>query len=492
MARYLFIVVAVLISSVANNLRADSYISGVEAAERGQAAEAIELLTPMAESGDARAQYSLGKVYERGGQGVASNVRLAALWYQRAAEQGIAAAQNNLALMYAQGRGVDSDSSRAIELWLAAAKNGHAMAQYNLGVAYFRGEGVERDQAEGAVWFNRAADAGVAPAQFLMGQMHRLGLMLPRDKERALGWYQLAEAQGHVEAKTQASKLMAEGITPLLPFGKSLDADTTKTAVQTTMAADAAPEPASKKLEAPRQEAIVTQAAKESTAMVKPEPAPLAAPTPIVKKITDVEDTAAKAPVQLAETKPITKAAPAEVSIEQPAKAAPVSRGLKAAPKAEKATSRKTDETAVRASVLPAPAAPNSAEESLWKSASAVPPAEAKPVIKLAPAKPASQPQVAAVSSTEPAAGGEPLYRVWLASIESKEEGRELWAELKRRHADVLPGAQVAMPRIDLGKDGVLYRILAGPLPSRQVAVALCGRLKSRDPDAFCKVMSAQ
>ena len=73
----------------------------------------------------------------------------AARWYRVASRQGIAAAQNNLALMHAQGRGVDRNLDQAINLWFKAARQNHAMAQYNLGLAFYRGEGLDKDTREG-------------------------------------------------------------------------------------------------------------------------------------------------------------------------------------------------------------------------------------------------------------------------------------------------------------------------------------------------------
>ena len=55
-------------------------------------AEARRLLTPVAEAGDAEAQYQLGVMFESG-RGVARDYRQAAEWYRRAAEQGHVFAQ---------------------------------------------------------------------------------------------------------------------------------------------------------------------------------------------------------------------------------------------------------------------------------------------------------------------------------------------------------------------------------------------------------------
>lgn len=184
---------------------------GLTAYKAGRNAEAEKIWTPLAEAGDAVAQYSLGKLYETGANGT-PDFEAAARWYALAAQQDMAAAQNNLGLMYAQGRGVPRDPSRASQLWSRSANASNPMAQYNLGLAYFRGDGVGQDQVEAAVWFHLAADAGVGEAQFALGQMHRLGLALPQDDRRALSWYERAAVRGHKDAQVQAKRLKTLGV----------------------------------------------------------------------------------------------------------------------------------------------------------------------------------------------------------------------------------------------------------------------------------------
>ena len=59
----------------------------------------------LAEQGGAAAQYNLGVMYHTG-QGVVQDYREAVKWYRKAAERGFARAQSNLGLMYANGEGV--------------------------------------------------------------------------------------------------------------------------------------------------------------------------------------------------------------------------------------------------------------------------------------------------------------------------------------------------------------------------------------------------
>src|SRR5437763_7682829 len=74
---------------------------------------------------------------------------------RRAAEQGIASAQFDLAVMYDTGTGVVQDFAQALGWYRKAAEQGYADAQFNLGVMYAKGAGVDRDDTEAAQWYRK-------------------------------------------------------------------------------------------------------------------------------------------------------------------------------------------------------------------------------------------------------------------------------------------------------------------------------------------------
>jgi hypothetical protein len=142
----------------------DPYASGFRAFERGDHAEALRLWAPLAERGDPRAQFGLALIHEGGLGGAPKDEEAALGWYRRAARKGLSAAQNNLALMYAEGRVVPRDEALAVTLWREAAQAGHAPAQQNLARALERGAGGERDEREAAEWSERARAQLAGPA----------------------------------------------------------------------------------------------------------------------------------------------------------------------------------------------------------------------------------------------------------------------------------------------------------------------------------------
>ncbi len=96
--------------------------AGADAYAQGDYATAVKELRPLAEEGDADAQFNLGVMYAKG-QGVPQDDTEAARWYRLAAEQGLADAQSYLGWMYLTGERVPQDYVQA-HMWfnLAAAR----------------------------------------------------------------------------------------------------------------------------------------------------------------------------------------------------------------------------------------------------------------------------------------------------------------------------------------------------------------------------------
>ena len=72
---------------------------------RGDYATAIREFRPLAEQGDAYAQFNLGLMYDNG-QGVPQDYAKALQWYRKSAELGYADAQFNLGNMYKDRKSV--------------------------------------------------------------------------------------------------------------------------------------------------------------------------------------------------------------------------------------------------------------------------------------------------------------------------------------------------------------------------------------------------
>jgi hypothetical protein len=96
------------------------------------------------------------------GHGVPQSYAEALKWHRKAAEQGYAEGQNDLAVMYNFGRGVPQNYAEALKWYYRAAEQGLAKAQDNLGIMYANGQGVPQDYVSAHMWFNLSAAQGDA------------------------------------------------------------------------------------------------------------------------------------------------------------------------------------------------------------------------------------------------------------------------------------------------------------------------------------------
>ena len=117
--------------------------------------EAVPKLRAAAEKGHKKAQYRLGKCYDKG-HGVEEDDQKAFQWYQKAAAQDYHKGLYELGRCYRKGKGVPKDNKRAFELFTKAAKQDNGEAQLALGECYLKGKGTTADPAKAKYWFNKA------------------------------------------------------------------------------------------------------------------------------------------------------------------------------------------------------------------------------------------------------------------------------------------------------------------------------------------------
>lgn len=118
-----------------------------EAANRGDYATALENWRPLAEQGDADAQFNMGVSYQNG-LGVAQDDSEAVFWYRQAAEQGDKYAQYNLGLRYYNGQGVTHNPVMAYMLNILSADQGHELARNNRDVILSELSSSQVDEAQ--------------------------------------------------------------------------------------------------------------------------------------------------------------------------------------------------------------------------------------------------------------------------------------------------------------------------------------------------------
>ena len=103
---------------------------GKDAYSRGEYKTALERWEPLAKQGDAKCQYNLGLMHNRG-EGVPRDDKEAVKWYRLSAQQRIPGAQSNLGLMYEKGLGVKQDYIEAHKWFNLAGMNGNEVGRKN-------------------------------------------------------------------------------------------------------------------------------------------------------------------------------------------------------------------------------------------------------------------------------------------------------------------------------------------------------------------------
>lgn len=167
----------------------------------GQHEQMLALIQPLAMEGDATAQFMLGSFYSRG-EGVPQDEEHAVAWWRKAAEQGLATAQNELGVALTDGRGVDEpDPVQAITWYRRAAAQGLAVAQANLGLMYWNGLGVPQDDRKAIALFEEAAAKGLGWAQFYLGEAYEKGRGVNPNTRKAIDWYLMAAERDYTEAQ---------------------------------------------------------------------------------------------------------------------------------------------------------------------------------------------------------------------------------------------------------------------------------------------------
>ncbi len=168
---------------------------GLAAAERGDYTSALRLWRPLADHGDADAQYNLGAMYNNG-DGVPRDYAEALRWHRKAADRGNGNAQFHLGLMYDRGLGTARSSAEAAKWYGMAADQGLALAQYKLAIMYLDGEGVPRDYVQAYKWFDVSAS--------------RFQISEKEDRENAIRSRDFIASKMTPEEITKAQKLARE------------------------------------------------------------------------------------------------------------------------------------------------------------------------------------------------------------------------------------------------------------------------------------------
>lgn len=231
-ARYL--VAAFLAALLSAPLSAQSVKAGIDAWQRADYAGAVAIWRPLAEKGDADAQFNLGQAY-RLGRGVPINLALAKSWFEKAATSGHLDAQTTLGLLLFQ----NGDQASGLKWLKQAAEEGEPRAQLVYGTALYNGDGVTQDRMLGYSYVSRAAGQGLVPARDTLAQLNEL--MPAIDRKKALA---MAPSPPPPAARTVKAVRTAEAPPPRQTMPRKVTIKPPKVQVAKAAAPERTPAPA--------------------------------------------------------------------------------------------------------------------------------------------------------------------------------------------------------------------------------------------------------
>lgn len=194
------LVVGIVAGLLTAPLSAQSVKAGIEAWQHADYDHAVAIWRPLAQKGDADAQFNLGQAY-RLGRGVPINLAMAKSWFERSAASGHLDAKTTLGLLLFE----NGDQAAGLKWLKQAAEQGEPRAQLVYGTALYNGDGVPQDRMLGYAYVSRSAGQGLVPARDTLAQLDQL--MSPADRSKALA---LAPAPAAPLPKVRRTQRTAE------------------------------------------------------------------------------------------------------------------------------------------------------------------------------------------------------------------------------------------------------------------------------------------
>jgi tetratricopeptide (TPR) repeat protein len=187
-----------------------------------------QVLFSEADSGNAEAQYWLGRIYDAG-RLLPKDAEKSVHWYKESAVQGYAPAEYVVCMNRAHHDEIEidrcmwraaengvsdvqfwfgvafeqhlwfgvTDKQEALKWFKRAAEGGNPDAEVELGARYQDGDGVEQNYALAAEWYRKAAAhvpnlGGAGQGRNNLGNLYMEGLGVPKDYVQAYKWFSLA------------------------------------------------------------------------------------------------------------------------------------------------------------------------------------------------------------------------------------------------------------------------------------------------------------
>ena len=202
------LVAAALIGLLGTPAAAQSVKAGIEAWQKADYSGAVAIWRPLADAGDADAQFNLGQAY-RLGRGVSIDLGVAKVFFERAATAGHLDAATTLGLLLFQ----NGDQAQGLKWLRQAADQGEPRALLVYGTALYNGDGVTQDKVLGYAFVSRAASQGLGPAKDTLEQLDQL--MTSADRQQAIALAQMKVKASPATVKAEKPVRIAQAKPPI-------------------------------------------------------------------------------------------------------------------------------------------------------------------------------------------------------------------------------------------------------------------------------------
>jgi TPR repeat protein len=162
--------------------------------------------------------------------------RTALLLLEPLAEKGNAIAEYHLAIMYEYGLGTPKDARKAVDLYTKAAEKSLVPAEARLGRVYLQGMLVLQDPAKARQWLEKAAMARSNEAQLDLAYIYERGLGVQADPIEGYAWNAVAAAHGNALAASRRDRILK----PMSPADQA-KAEARASAVEASLKPPSAP-----------------------------------------------------------------------------------------------------------------------------------------------------------------------------------------------------------------------------------------------------------
>ena len=149
---------------------------------------AISYLLSAADQNHSSAMWQLGQIYENG-EGVQRDLLTATDWYRKSEKSSPTSAIGIQFMKTKNGTLVNQNSTKVIDDLTRAAESGDAESLYKLGKIYDSGVLTQGNESEAFKWYLKAATKGHEYSAFLVGYFFCRGIGVEADQAKANDWF---------------------------------------------------------------------------------------------------------------------------------------------------------------------------------------------------------------------------------------------------------------------------------------------------------------